>query len=142
MKRYIYIAVFAALTWIWVIPSATSATQILLFQLRSSSLNSLVGIGNTGHGVPITVGTGLTLSNGTLAATPVSAVVRQYNIVLTRGLDGSYTVPTNARNNTVFYRNGLRQIAGEDYSYSAGVMKPALDAQFQSEDLVTCDGEL
>ena len=121
--------------------TAGAATRIKPNQVQGGLPNSLMGFDGQSQGTTVAVGAGLSMSGGVLTATPVSASVRSYNVVLNRQANGTYPLPASVQVKPVFHRNGIRQLETEDYTYTAGVMTPTATAQYQPDDLVICDGE-
>jgi hypothetical protein len=121
--------------------TAVAATRIKPAQVQGGLPNSLMGFDAQSQGMTVVVGAGLSISGGVLTANPVFASVRSYNVVLNRQANGTYPLPTSVQAKPVFHRNGIRQLETEDYSYASGVMTPTATAQYQTDDLVTCDGE-
>ena len=115
-----------------------AASRVRIEQVRGAP-GTLAGFDASGTGQSVTVGTGLTISNGTLSAIPVVASPRAWNVRLVRSATGTYVLPATVASETVVRRNGLGQIAPDDYDIVAGSIVPA--QAWTADDIVVADGK-
>lgn len=64
----------------------------------------------------------------------------QITVKLVRDVNGNYPLPIGVRNDTKVYRNGVRQLLGEDYTIVANVVIPRIDYPWDISDLIIADG--
>jgi hypothetical protein len=119
--------------------NAAAATKTDLSQIKTPAGTGLMGYAN-GSGVPVAVGSGLSLAGGVLSA-PGTAAPPPVTAILTRDPSGNYPLPAGVRVRTKVYRNGSRQALGIDYTVVADVVTPVAAFPWEPDATVLVDGE-
>ena len=111
-------AFFAALLGLLASPFAWAASKLRADQLQSGATGvlRLLAIGTDNRFASLAIGSGLNYDGSTLSATPPVAAAP---VILARNPDGTYPYSGGA-----VFRNGLLQVAPDDYTTSGGVLTP------------------
>jgi len=107
-----------------VIAAALGVLAALLLFGQAANLYGLFWNGETGRWGYYQLGAGFSVTGNVVSVTALAAPIRIYGVKLTAG-PGGYVLPPGTASNVVVYVNGLRYASPEDYSITAGVVKPA-----------------